>query len=88
MNLPTEFSHGRLRLVYWELHLFVPIAAFCVVLNLALDHVNHDLVTDKTSLVHDLLRLSAEIRLLRDLCPQHVTGGLVLLSAGARLVFC
>ena len=54
----------------------IPILALRVVGQLALDHVDHDLVADKTTLVHDLLGLPSELSLLRDLGPQHVTGGL------------
>lgn len=45
----------------------LPVLALGVVVQLALDHVNHDLVADKTTLVHDLLSLLAELGLLRDL---------------------
>jgi hypothetical protein len=50
--------------------------ALGVVLELALDHANHDLVADETALVHDLLGLSAQLGLLCDLGAEHVTGSL------------
>lgn len=50
--------------------------ALGVVLELALDHANHDLVADETALVHDLLGLSAQLGLLCDLSAEHVTGSL------------
>lgn len=36
---------------------YIPVLALSVVVQLALDHVDHDLVADQTSLVHDLLGL-------------------------------
>jgi hypothetical protein len=56
--------------------MYAPVLALCVVVELALDHVDHDLVADKTTLVHDLLGLLSEVGLLRDLGPQHVSSGL------------
>lgn len=53
-----------------------PVLALLVALELALDHANDNLVADEATLVHDLLGLSAELRLLCDLGAQHVTGGL------------
>lgn len=53
-----------------------PVLALGVVLQLALDHVDHDLVGDETTLVHDLLGLLAEVGLLSDLRTEHVSGGL------------
>lgn len=50
--------------------------ALGVVLELALDHANHDLVADETALVHDLLGLSAQLGLLGDLSAEHITGSL------------
>jgi hypothetical protein len=50
--------------------------ALGVVLELALDHANHDLVADETALVHDLLGLSTQLGLLCDLSAEHVTGSL------------
>jgi hypothetical protein len=54
----------------------LPIGAFPVCVQLILDHVDHDIVTDQASLVHDLFRFPTKGRLFGDLCPQHVTGGL------------
>ena len=51
----------------------VPVLALLVVLQLVLDHRNDNLVADKTSSVHDLLRLNPELRLARDLVTEHVT---------------
>lgn len=53
-----------------------PVLALLVVLKLALDHANDNLVADEATLVHDLLGLSSELRLLCDLGAQHVTGSL------------
>lgn len=50
--------------------------ALGVVLELALDHANHDLVADETALVHDLLGLSTQLGLLCDLSTEHVTSSL------------
>jgi hypothetical protein len=55
---------------------YAPVLAFLVVFELALDHVDHDFVADQTALVHDLLGLLAQRRLLCDLGSQHITGGL------------
>jgi hypothetical protein len=55
----------------------IPVLALDVVLQLALDHANHDLVGNETTLVHDLLGLLAEVGLLSDLRTQHVSGSLV-----------
>lgn len=54
----------------------IPILALAVLLELCLDHVDHDLVADETSGVHDLLCFPAEGCLGRDLCSQHVSCGL------------
>lgn len=56
--------------------MYAPVLALCVVVKLALDHVDHDLVADETTLVHDLLGLLSEVGLLRDLGAEHVSGGL------------
>jgi len=50
--------------------------ALLVVVELLLDHADHNVVADQTALVHDLLRLAPEGRLLRNLGAQHVAGGL------------
>lgn len=47
--------------------LHTPVLALGVVLKLALDHVNHDIVANQTTLVHDLLSLPSQVGLLRDL---------------------
>lgn len=49
-----------------------PVFAGFVVLQLVLDHSNHNFVADKTPGVHDFLCLHAERCLLRDLFPKHV----------------
>lgn len=53
-----------------------PALALGVVLELVLNHVDHNLVADKTTLVHDLLGLSSQLGLLCDLGAKHVTGSL------------
>lgn len=54
----------------------IPVLTLGVVVQLALDHVDHDLITDEATLVHDLLGFLSKIGLLRDLGTQHVSGGL------------
>ena len=51
----------------------IPVLALCVVFNLVFDHSNHDLVTDESTLVHDLLCLTAQRGFLCDLRPEHVS---------------
>ena len=62
-----------------------PLSALGVILELALDHIDHDLVTDKPTLVHDLFSFPAEGRLFRYLRPKHVPRSLntILLSVPA-----
>ena len=55
---------------------YAPVLALWVVVQLALDHVDHDLVANETTLVHDLLGFLSKVGLLCDLGPQHVSGGL------------
>lgn len=50
-----------------------PESALLVGIELLLDHANHDLVTDESTLVHDLLGLFAEVGTLLDLLTEHVT---------------
>jgi len=50
------------------------LGALGVVLELRLDHVDHDLVANQTTRVHDLLCFPAERSLCRDLRAQHVSG--------------
>lgn len=49
-----------------------PVLALLVILELVPDNADHDVVADEPARVHDLLRLDAELRLLRDLLAQHV----------------
>lgn len=53
--------------------IYSPVLASLVVLKLVLDHSDHDVVTDKTSRVHNLLGCNSERSLCRDLFTQHVT---------------
>lgn len=55
---------------------YEPVLALRIGVELAFDHVDHDLIADKTTLVHDLLGLLSELSLLGDLGPQHITGSL------------
>lgn len=64
---------------------YIPVLALRVALQLVLDHVDHDLVADQTTLVHDLLSLPSEVGLLRDLRAQHVTGSLGGILSAARI---
>jgi len=57
-----------------------PLGALGVVLELRLDHVDHDLVANQTTRVHDLLCFPAERSLCRDLRAQHVSGSLQSVS--------
>jgi hypothetical protein len=61
----------------------VPVLALLVVVQLVLDHANHDLVRHKLALVHDLLGLATKLGLSSNLRAKHVAGGQV---AGAVLV--
>lgn len=45
----------------------IPSLALLVVLELFLDHTDHDIVAYETALVHDLLRLATKRSLLGDL---------------------
>lgn len=65
----SPFGCGRVAV--WRRN--VPVLAVLVVLKLVFDHPDHDVVTDKASLVHDLLRFHTKLGLLRDLVSQHVT---------------
>lgn len=49
-----------------------PVFARLVVLQLVLDHPDHDIVANETTSVHNLLRLHTERRLLLDLLTKHV----------------
>ena len=51
------------------------LLARAVRLKLVLDHADHDLVLDKAALVHDLLRLLAEVRAERHLLAQQIARG-------------
>jgi hypothetical protein len=59
-----------------------PVLALGVVVQLVLDHADHDLVRHQLALVHDLLGLATKLGLSGDLRAQHVAGGQV---AGAVL---
>ena len=61
-----------------------PVLALVVVLELVLDHVDHDLVADQTTLVHNLLGLTSQLGLLCDLGAEHVTGGLEMLRVSDK----
>ena len=52
----------------------LPILALLVVVQLLLDHVDHDVVRHEPTLVHDLLSLTAQVGLGGDLRAQHVAG--------------
>lgn len=52
-----------------------PVFTLLVVVQLVLDHADHDFVRDQLALVHDLLRLPSEVRLGGDLSAQHVARG-------------
>jgi len=61
----------------------LPVLALLVVVQLVLDHANHDLVRHQLALVHDLLGLATELGLSSNLRAKHVAGGQV---AGAVLL--
>jgi hypothetical protein len=69
-----------------EAALHVPVLALLVVLELSLDHIDHDLVADQTAGIHNLLGFSAERRLRRDLRAEHVSCGLWSLSIDTHVV--
>lgn len=52
----------------------LPVGAILVLLELLLDHTDHNVVTDQSSSIHNLLGGLSELGLSRDLRPQHVTG--------------
>ena len=62
---------------------YVPVFARLVVLQLVLNHADNNVVTDKTTGIHNLLRLNAELGLLRDLVAEQVASGQM---ADAKLV--
>lgn len=51
----------------------LPSTALLVVLELLLNHTNHDLIRHKPALIHDLLCLLAQLGLRGDLSAEHVT---------------
>ena len=51
----------------------IPVLALSVVLELILNHANHNLVTNETPGFHDLLGLTAQGGLLSDLGSEHVS---------------
>jgi len=55
----------------------VPVLALLVVLQVVLDHVNHDLVTDQSTGVHDLLGLETNLGLVSNGSTKHVAGSQV-----------
>lgn len=46
---------------------YTPVLTLFIGLDLALDHVHHDLVADETTGIHDLLGFFTQSSLLRDL---------------------
>jgi hypothetical protein len=55
----------------------IPVLALLVVVQLVLDHANHDLIRHQLALIHNLLGLATELGLSGDLRAQHVAGGQV-----------
>ena len=53
----------------------VPVLTGLVILQLVLDHANHNVVADEPSGIHDLLGFYTESSLGRDLLTQQVTSG-------------
>lgn len=51
-----------------------PLGAVLVLLELLLDHADHDLVADQSTGVHDLLGGFSELSLSSDLRSEHVSG--------------
>jgi len=74
--MKLECSISFLRVKAYS-YLDLPIGAFLIGVQLALNHVDHDFITDKATLVHDLLGLSTQLGLLCDLGSQHVASSLV-----------
>lgn len=50
----------------------IPILTIGIVSYFLLNHVDHDIITDKPASVHNLLSLFAQFRLLSDLSTKHV----------------
>jgi hypothetical protein len=50
----------------------LPILAIRIGSYLLLNHVDHDIITDKSASIHNLLGLLAQFRLLRDLSTKHI----------------
>lgn len=65
-----------------------PVVALGVLLELLLDHTDHDLVADEATLVHDLLGGFTQVGLPRDLVSEHVTGCQMADTVLARDVRC
>jgi hypothetical protein len=65
-----------------------PVLALLVVGQLILDHVDHDLIADEVSSVHDLLGLFTEVSLSLDLGSKHVSSSQVADTVFARNVGC
>lgn len=55
----------------------LPILAILVVVQLVLNHADHDVVRHELALIHDLLCLSAQVGLCGNLSTQHVSGSQV-----------
>lgn len=58
----------------------LPSLTLLIVLQLVLDHADHNFIADKSTLVHDLLGFPTERCLLCDLGSKHVASGLVNVS--------
>ncbi|KAH3668618.1 hypothetical protein OGAPHI_002372 [Ogataea philodendri] len=72
----------------WESVQNEPVLALLVVGQLILDHVDHDLIRNKLTLVHDLLGLNTKRSLLGNLRTQHVTSGQVTSTELLLEVWC
>lgn len=60
----------------------IPVLARLVVFQLVLDHADHDVVTDKPTSIHNILRLHTESGLLRDLFAKHIARGEMAYAVG------
>ena len=65
----------------------LPVLALLVVLQVVLDHVDHDLVADESTVIHDLLGLHTDLGLVGNGSAEHVTSSqmadaVLLLDAG------
>jgi hypothetical protein len=82
----TSSQPNGLHLIHTEAD--SPVLALLIVGQLVLDHVDHDLIADEVSSVHDLLGLFTEVSLSLNLGSKHVSSSQVAYTVFARNVGC